>query len=41
MLLLATLPTLSLAALALGLQNAGVMGRLLVEGLINNRTTEK
>ena len=33
MLLLANLPTLSLAALALGLQNAGVMGRLLVEGL--------
>ena len=33
MLLLATLPTLALAALALGLQNAGVMGRLLVEGL--------
>lgn len=33
MLLLSNLPTLSLAALALGLQNAGVMGRLLVEGL--------
>ena len=33
MLLLANLPTLSLAALALGLHNAGVMGRLLVEGL--------
>jgi phosphonate transport system permease protein len=33
MLLLANLPSLALAALALGLQNAGVMGRLLVEGL--------
>ncbi|MGC6483754.1 MAG: phosphonate ABC transporter [Synechococcus sp.] len=33
MLLQATLPTLTLAALALGIQNAGVMGRLLVEGL--------
>lgn len=33
MLLLANLPTLSLAALALGLHNAGVMGRLLSEGL--------
>lgn len=33
MLLLATLPSLALASLALGIQNAGVMGRLLVEGL--------
>lgn len=33
MLLLATLPSVALASLALGLQNAGVMGRLLVEGL--------
>ena len=33
MLLLANVPSLALAALALGLQNAGVMGRLLNEGL--------
>ena len=33
MLLLANVPSLALAALALGLQNAGVMGRLLTEGL--------
>ena len=33
MLLLVNLPSLSLAALALGLHNAGVMGRLLSEGL--------
>jgi len=33
MLLLANVPSLALAALALGLQNAGVMGRLLIEAL--------
>ena len=33
MLLLTNVPSLALAALALGLQNAGVMGRLLIEAL--------